>query len=131
VNRTVRRSPTVICALVDFAFVSIAAGAPGFERAVELLNRLFRHALVLDGVREIESRLDARQDEVRACWVVGEEPGTVERGGGGDSVRTRGCGPQCHWAGEAVADDAHHTFAYRILGRQEFDIIRGVALHGF
>src|SRR5262249_3360897 len=78
VNRTVRRSPTVISAIVDFAFVSIAAGAPGFERAVELLNRLFRHALVLDGVREIEPRLDARQDEMRACGVIDEKPDAME-----------------------------------------------------
>ena len=87
--------------------------------------------LVLDGVREIEPRLDTRQEEMRACRVVCEEPDAVKGSGGGDYVRARRRGSQRHRACEAMTDDAHRPLADRILGRQEFDIGRGVALHCF
>src|SRR5262249_43838190 len=74
----VRRGPTVISAFVYFALVSIATRVPGFERTVELFNRLLRHAVVIDGVREIKSRLDARQDQMRACGAIGEKSYAVE-----------------------------------------------------
>src|SRR5215813_711528 len=104
----VERRPTVVSVIVDFAFEFTA---PGLKRAIELFNRLFRHAVVLDGVREIESRLDARQREVRACGGVGEESDAVKRSGGGDPVRTRSGDPHRHAAGDAVAKNAYGPIA--------------------
>ena len=48
---------------VVFAFVLVA---PCLERAIEVLDRLLRHCLVLHGMTEVEPSLDARQQHVRA-----------------------------------------------------------------
>src|SRR5262245_15801814 len=83
IDGTVRRSPTVICAIGDFAF---KFPAPNLEFRIDFFNRLQRHALILDSVREIESRLDSRQDEMRARRGIGEKPAAMERCGRGNSV---------------------------------------------
>ena len=62
VCRTVGNCPAVISALVHFAFV---LAAPSLERAIEVLDRLSMHCLVLHGMTEVEPSLDARQQQVR------------------------------------------------------------------
>src|ERR1700722_5181660 len=108
VNRSVGRRPTVERAFVDFAFVF---SAPRGKRSIELFDRLLRHAAIFGRVSEVESRLDARQHQMRARRFLAVETAAVERRHRGNFAGHRRSRAHRHRARETVANDADRSRA--------------------
>src|SRR5271157_3198870 len=87
-DRAVGCGPAMEGSLVGLALV---VAAPGFEGLLEVGDVFGGHALVLDGVTEVEAGFDLRKDEVGAGWVLGfVEVSAVEGGGCGNLAGARG-----------------------------------------
>jgi hypothetical protein len=97
---------------------------PCRQRTVELLDRFFRHAAILHRMSEVESRLDSRQQQMRAGGLVSGQLSAVKRGGCRDLIRPRRGKAHGYGARVAVTDNAGRTFA-------EIDVSRGISFDCF
>src|SRR5579863_5688847 len=119
VDRTVRRSPTVIRAIIGLTF---ELPSPGFEGALEVLDGGLRHGAIFDGVSEIEPRFHARQDVVRTHWGIRKKAPAMKRRGCRNLVRTCGGDSQRHSSTEAVTDNTRRAAFHGFLRREKIQI---------
>src|SRR6185312_3924007 len=123
---TAGNGPAVMRAFISFAF---GAARPTLQQRLEFLDRLGRHAAIVDRMAEIESRLDLRQEQMWAVRPIRIKSATMEGRGGRDLVGCRGGGPDRHRAGEAITGGGHLRTLHVLLRQQKVRISRAVRAH--
>src|SRR5215472_5402859 len=98
-DRHVGHAPAVPCRIdLDFHW-----DARLREALLQLVLCVGLSLIVVGRDAEVHARLDLRREKVRAVWLVGYEPASVEGRAGADALWNRRGRPHDKWAAHAVA----------------------------
>lgn len=118
--------------LGSFVGLAFILAAPFGERGIQSADGLRGHAAILHRMREIEPRLNLRQEQMRAGGSVRHQAASMERCSGGDAAGTGRRNPQGEAACVAVTHHAERpSWQDRRLTRQDIHVRRGVNGDGF